>query len=107
MKQWVSFESGQGDRQHGGTKRMGELLCDRRLVGRWPSLVYCSDDESGKAIAAGLIRHAGFVPVGAGPLRIARYTEPFSLLIAQLVYEGEGARNWPTGSSGSRIKTTN
>jgi hypothetical protein len=25
-----------------------------------------------------------------GPLRIARYTEPFALLIAQLPYEGEG-----------------
>jgi hypothetical protein len=26
----------------------------------------------------------------AGPLRIARYTEPFALLVAQLAYEGEG-----------------
>ena len=25
----------------------------------------------------------------AGPLRIARYTEPFTLLIAQLAYEGD------------------
>jgi len=29
----------------------------------------------------------GFDPVDAGPLRIARYTEPFALLIAQLAYE--------------------
>jgi len=28
--------------------------------------------------------------VGAGPLHVARYTEPFALLIAQLAYEGEG-----------------
>jgi hypothetical protein len=28
--------------------------------------------------------------VDAGPLRIARYTEPFALLVAQLAYEGEG-----------------
>jgi len=54
------------------------------------SLVYCGDDESGKAAAAGLIRDAGFDPVDAGPLRIARYTEPFALLVAQLAYEGEG-----------------
>jgi len=27
--------------------------------------------------------------VDAGPLRIARYTEPFTLLIAQLAYEGD------------------
>jgi hypothetical protein len=28
--------------------------------------------------------------VDAGPLRIAQYTEPFALLIAQLAYEGPG-----------------
>jgi predicted dinucleotide-binding enzyme len=54
-----------------------------------PSLVYCGDDESSKRIAAELIRDVGFDPVDAGPLRIARYTEPFALLVAQLAYEGE------------------
>ena len=54
------------------------------------SLVYCGDDESSKAVAAELIRDVGFDPVDAGPLRIARYTEPFALLVAQLAYEGEG-----------------
>jgi len=55
-----------------------------------PSLVYCGDDESAKSITAGLIRDVGFDPVDAGPLRIARYTEPFALLVAQLAYEGKG-----------------
>jgi predicted dinucleotide-binding enzyme len=55
-----------------------------------PSLVYCGDDESGKGVAAELIGDVGFDPVDAGPLRIARYTEPFALLVAQLAYEGEG-----------------
>ncbi len=55
-----------------------------------PSLVYCGDGQSGKAVAAGLIRDVGFDPVDAGPLRIARYTEPFALLVAQLAYEGKG-----------------
>lgn len=55
-----------------------------------PSLVYCGDDSGGKAIAAELIRDVGFDPVDAGPLRIARYTEPFALLVGQLAYEGEG-----------------
>jgi predicted dinucleotide-binding enzyme len=32
----------------------------------------------------------GFEPVDAGPLRVARYTEPFALLIAALVYDGDG-----------------
>ena len=55
-----------------------------------PSLVYCGDDPRSKRVAAGLIRQVGFEPVDAGPLRIARYTEPFALLLAQLAYEGKG-----------------
>jgi 8-hydroxy-5-deazaflavin:NADPH oxidoreductase len=55
-----------------------------------PSLVYCGDDQSAKDLAAALIRDAGFDPIDAGPLRIARYIEPFALLIGQLAYEGEG-----------------
>jgi predicted dinucleotide-binding enzyme len=62
----------------------------RGKAGR-PSLVYCGDDERGKDVAADLIRDVGFDPVDAGPLRIARYTEPFALLVAQLAYEREGA----------------
>ena len=56
---------------------------------RRPSLVYCGDDKRGKSLAAELIRDVGFDPVDAGPLKIARYTEPFTLLIAQLAYEGK------------------
>ena len=54
-----------------------------------PSLVYCGDDAKSKGIVAQLIEDAGFDAVDAGPLRIARYTEPFTLLIARLAYEGE------------------
>jgi 8-hydroxy-5-deazaflavin:NADPH oxidoreductase len=54
-----------------------------------PSLVYCGDDEGAKDVAATLIRDVGFDPVDAGSLRIARYLEPFTLLIGQLAYEGE------------------
>jgi len=55
-----------------------------------PSLVYCGDDQSAKDVAAKLIRDVGFDPVDCGALSIARYTEPFALLVAQLAYEGEG-----------------
>src|SRR2546427_9760916 len=55
-----------------------------------PSLVYCGGDSSSKRIAAELIRDVGFDPLDAGPLRIARYTEPFALLAAQRAYEGNG-----------------
>ena len=61
----------------------------RRKASR-PSLVYCGDEPRSKGIVAGLIRDVGFDPVDAGPLRIARYTEPFALLVAQLAYEGTG-----------------
>jgi len=62
---------------------------DARRKVRRPSLVYCGDEARSKKIAARLIRDVGFDPVDAGPLRIARYTEPFTLLIAQLAYEGD------------------
>jgi predicted dinucleotide-binding enzyme len=55
-----------------------------------PSLVYYGDDRRGKELAAELIRDVGFDPVDAGRLRIARYTEPFALLVAQLAYQGKG-----------------
>jgi len=59
--------------------------------GAWarPSVVYCGDNAKAKKVAAQLITDAGFEPIDAGPLRIARYTEPFTLLVAQLAYEGD------------------
>ena len=65
------------------------VFAARRKAGR-PSLVYCGDDAGSKEIAATLIRDVGFEPVDAGPLRIARYTEPFALLVPELAYEGDG-----------------
>jgi predicted dinucleotide-binding enzyme len=62
---------------------------EARDRGPRPSLVYCADDEHAKSVAVRLIRDVGFDPVDAGPLRIARYLEPFTLLVAQLAYEGE------------------
>ena len=63
---------------------------EARRKAKRPSLVYCGDDSGSKRVSADLIRDVGFDPVDAGPLRIARYTEPFALLIAQLAYEGKG-----------------
>jgi predicted dinucleotide-binding enzyme len=70
-----------------------EVLFDvfgARRRARRPSLVYCGDNAEAKRTAAELIREVGFEPVDAGPLKVARYTEPFALLIAQLAYEGKG-----------------
>jgi predicted dinucleotide-binding enzyme len=67
-----------------------EVLFDvfgaKRRTRRRPSL-YCGNDQDAKDVAATLIRDVGFEPMDAGPLRIARYLEPFSLAMAQLAYE--------------------
>ena len=63
---------------------------EARRKSQRPSLVYCGDDVQSKEVAAELIRDVGFQPVEAGPLRIARYTEPFALRMTQLAYEGNG-----------------
>ena len=63
---------------------------DRRHDASRPSVVYYGDHQPAKDVAATLIRDVGFDPVDAGPLRIARYAEPFALLMGQLAYEGEG-----------------
>ena len=55
-----------------------------------PTLIYCGDDPDANGVAAELIRDTGFEPVDAGPLRIARFSEPFTLLVARLAYEGDG-----------------
>lgn len=62
---------------------------DARRRKNRPSLVYCGDDKSANRVAATLIRDVGFDPVDAGALRVARYMEPFALLMAEVAYEGE------------------
>lgn len=74
-----------------------EVLFDvfktRNRTTRRPSLVYCGDDRTAKNVVARLIDDVGFEPIDAGPLKIARYTEPFTLLVARLAYEtNRGAR---------------
>jgi predicted dinucleotide-binding enzyme len=54
-----------------------------------PSLLYSGDDDDAKELTAGLIRDVGFEPVDAGPLQMARYSEPFTMIVAQLAYEGD------------------
>ena len=55
-----------------------------------PDLVFCGDNKSAKKKAARLIRDVGFNPVDLGELSMARYVEPFSLLAAEIAYEGKG-----------------
>lgn len=66
----------------------GVFYASRRKTAQ-PSLVYCGDDKRAKSLAADLIKDVGFEPVDAGALRIARYTEPFALLMAEIAYGGK------------------
>jgi 8-hydroxy-5-deazaflavin:NADPH oxidoreductase len=66
---------------------------DGREKGSPPDLIYCGDDAGAKSTAARLIRDVAFNPVDIGPLSTAHYLEPFSLLVAQLAYDGS---NGPT-----------
>ena len=63
---------------------------NRREGDQRPSLLYCGDDDNAKETIAQLIRDIGFDPTDVGPLQNARYTEPFTMLMAKLAYEGEG-----------------
>jgi predicted dinucleotide-binding enzyme len=63
------------------------VFAARRRKNR-PSMLYCGDNAPAKMVVAGLIRDVGFAPLDLGALRLARYTEPFSLLMGEVAYEG-------------------
>ena len=65
-------------------------IYEQRRKTNKPTLVYCGDDRRSKKVAARLIGDAGFEPLHAGPLHVARYIEPFTMLVAQLAYERPG-----------------
>lgn len=52
-----------------------------------PTLLYCGDEKKSKDVTATLISDTGFEPLDAGSLRMARYLEPLTMLVAQLAYE--------------------
>lgn len=62
---------------------------DARRRTRRPNLAYCGDDARAKRVAATLIDDVGFDAIDVGGLKIARYLEPFALLMAQVAYEGD------------------
>jgi predicted dinucleotide-binding enzyme len=66
-----------------------DVFNSRRRTRHRPSLLYCGNDRRAKDVAATLIRDVGFDPVDAGPLKTARYLEPFALAVAQVAYEGD------------------
>src|SRR5204862_545719 len=81
------------DRARTSSRRTSGVLFavyEKRRLKRRPSLVYCGDDRTAKQTAARLIRDLGFDPVDLGALEMARYTEPMTMLVAKIAYEGDG-----------------
>lgn len=54
-----------------------------------PNTCVCGDDAAARAAVARLAAEMGLEPVDAGPLKVARWLEPFALVVAQLAYEQE------------------
>lgn len=59
-----------------------------------PAIVYCGNDKQSKERVRALLDQFGFNPIDAGPLRIARYIEPFAMLATQLAYGGSEGPQW-------------
>jgi predicted dinucleotide-binding enzyme len=70
------------------------LESDSTLIdGTKPTVFVCADDDQARATILGLIGDIGATPVNAGPLTLARYTEPLGMLLVQLAYfQGMGPR---------------
>ncbi|HLH18350.1 MAG TPA: NAD(P)-binding domain-containing protein [Bryobacteraceae bacterium] len=63
------------------------------IGGRRPGVFVCGDDAEARAAVSRLVSEIGGEPVDAGPLQLARYTEPAAMLLVQLAYmRGFGAR---------------
>jgi predicted dinucleotide-binding enzyme len=63
------------------------------IGGMRPTVFVCGDDSEACAAVAGLVEDIGAAPLIAGPLLLARYTEPAAMLLLQLAYmQGFGAR---------------
>jgi len=52
-----------------------------------PTMLYYGDRAPAKKTAARLIRDLGFEPLDAGPLKVGRWAEPMTLLVARLAYD--------------------
>lgn len=59
-----------------------------------PTMFYCGDDEEAKVVVAELIRDTGFEPIDHGPLKQARYLEPFAFAIISLAVKEGWDRNF-------------
>jgi 8-hydroxy-5-deazaflavin:NADPH oxidoreductase len=72
-----------------------EVLHSQSMLidGTRAAVFICGDDAEARGVVARLVEDIGGAPVDAGPLSLARYTEPACMLLVQLAYmQGLGAR---------------
>lgn len=63
------------------------------INGHQPGVFVCGDDATARVTVLGLVGEIEADGVDAGPLALARYTEPLGMLLVQLAYvQGMGAR---------------
>lgn len=63
------------------------------IDGRRPTVFVCGDDRDACSVVSKLVDQIGAQTLYAGPLEMARYVEPASMLLVQLAYkQGLGAR---------------
>ena len=63
------------------------------IDGRKPGVFVCGDDAAARKVVLSLVADVDADGVDAGPLNLARYTEPLGMLLVQLAYvSGFGAR---------------
>lgn len=65
-----------------GFKNMADPLYDSQAI----TMFVCGDDAKANAIVLGLAGELGFDAVDAGPLRVARYLEPYAMLWIHLAH---------------------
>jgi predicted dinucleotide-binding enzyme len=63
------------------------------IAGQLPGVFVCSDDPGARDVITMLLGDIPAAGISAGPLSLARYTEPLGMLLVQLAYvQGMGAR---------------
>lgn len=69
-----------------------EALTGASVDGPRPTVFVCGDDDAARRTVASLIGDLDADPVDAGPLKLARFTEPAGMLVTNLAYvKGLGA----------------
>jgi len=63
-----------------------EIMADPAFDNSKATAFFCGDEPEAKAIVGSLIADLGFDPVDAGPLRMARFTEPLGFLWISLAH---------------------